>query len=123
MRNICNACLGIALLSLSVTCSAAFHKGEKFFLKDGGMVCRSIEGAVATREVFITNEHGGKVNMIEATKPYTCLNYSIRPLTFVKYDDYLVPGYSEKGKQFSSVIEPRSGIVWHIFNEFLKPKK
>lgn len=123
MRNIGNACLAIALFSLSVTCSAAFHKGEKFSLKDGGMVCRSMEGAIATRDVFITNEKGGKVDMIEATRPYSCLSYSIRPLTFVKYDDYLIPGYPENGKQFSSVIEPRSGIVWHIFNEFLQPVK
>jgi hypothetical protein len=123
MRKAGNAFLMFALFCLSAHCSAAFHKGEKFGLKDGGMVCRSLDGAIATRDVVITNEQGGKVDMIEATRPYSCLSYSIRPLTFVKYDDYLIPGYPEKGKQFASVIEPRSGVIWHIFTEFLDSTK
>jgi len=111
--------IAIAMMALSFTCSAAFHKGEKLPLKDGGMLCRSLDGAIATRDVAITNEQGGNVDMINATRHFSCLSYSIRPLTFVKYDDYLIPGYPEKGKVFASVIEPRSGEVWHIFTGFL----
>lgn len=109
----------IAMMA-SFTCNAELHKGEKLNLKDGGMLCRTLDGAIATRDVAITNEQGGKADMFEATRRFSCLSYSMRPLTFVKYDDYLIPGYEEKGKVFASVIEPRSGEVWHIFTGFLE---
>lgn len=122
MRNIILAMLLIAV-STGALANTEFKKGQRLNLKDGGVVCRTLDGAIATRDVVITNEQDWKLDMLEATRNYSCLSYSIRPLTFVKYDDYLIPGYPEKGKLFASVIEPRSGTVWHIFTDFLNAPK
>lgn len=78
--------LALALMAVSAgsLANTEFKKGQKLDLKDGGSVCRTLDGAIAMRDVVITDQQGGKLDMLAATRNYSCLSYSIRPLTFVK---------------------------------------
>jgi hypothetical protein len=116
--------LGLLLgaVSSSALAEEHFKAGENANLSDGGWVCRTLEKAVASR-IIGPFEEAKKSDAIHQLDNGSCLGYSIRPLKVIGYDDYLIPGYPEKGRQFVAVKEPRSGDTWYAYVGYLKPAK
>lgn len=114
--------LFLSVFSGSALAEAHFKAGENVNLSDGGWVCRSMEKAVASR-IIGPFEEAQKSDAIYQLNNGPCLSYSIRPLKVLGYNEYLIPGYPEKGRQFVAVREPRSGEVWYAYVGYLKPVK
>ncbi|MFB4339895.1 hypothetical protein RAC90_05310 [Pantoea sp. CS_6] len=112
--------LALFIISLSAGAEAnvALKKGQNVNITDGGWVCRSMEKAIASR-IIGPFEKAKESDAIYQLNNGSCIDYSIRPLKVLGYEDYLIPGYPEKGKLFVSVREPRSGEVWYAFIGYL----
>ncbi|MBV6817504.1 hypothetical protein KWG64_06065 [Rahnella sp. PD12R] len=112
--------LALAMLLLPQISNAAHLKvGGNAELKDGGWVCRSLDKAIASREIEETAIAGGKADVSQLNNG-SCISYSVRPFKVVAYENYLLPAYPEKGKLFVAVIEPRSGEKWYAYKAFLQ---
>lgn len=112
--------LTLILVTLSSHVAAKdFKAGDNVNIKDNGWVCRSLEKAIASRVIEESVAEGGNRDIYQLNNG-SCIAYSVRPLKIIKYDDYLIPGYPDKGKLFVSVKEPRSGETWHAFTGFLE---
>ena len=116
-----------AAFFLSAACSPAFAAeafklGQNVAIADGGWICHSLEKAIASR-IIGPFEKAKESDAIYQLNNGSCIGDSIRPLKVLGYDEYLIPGYPEKGKLFVSVKEPRSGDIWHAFIGYLKPYK
>jgi hypothetical protein len=113
----------LALLTLSMTAQASqFNQGDKVQIKDNGWVCRTLEKAVDSR-VIAESLRDGLTPDLSGLNNGSCITYSAKPLTIVKYEDYTIPGYADKGRLFVSLKEPRSGDVWYAYQNFLEPAK
>lgn len=121
MRNII---LALAMMAVSAVALAnpALKKGQEVDMTDGGWVCRSMDKAIASR-VIGDFEQASKSDAIYQLNNGSCISDSIRPLKVLRYEDYLIPGYPEKGKLFVAVREPRSGGVWYAYTGYIKPRE
>jgi hypothetical protein len=122
------AMIAIICLGVSVSASAGqsnlpkFKTGDLVGIKDNGFICRSMEGAIAARNIEMAREDG-RGEDVQQILSYGCLSYSIRPIKIIAYNDYIVPGYPELGRIFVDVREPRSGDTWYAPVEFLEKFK
>lgn len=116
--------LAMALMAVSAGALAntEFKIGQAVDMADGGWVCRSMEKAIASR-IIGDFKQASKSDAIYQLNNGSCISDSIRPLKVLGYENYLIPGYPEKGKLFVSVREPRSGGVWYAYTGYLKPRK
>lgn len=121
MRNIGLASVIVILLT-SNSFAAELKIGENAQIKGDGWVCRTLDKAIASRAINESLEQGLNPDTYQLSNG-SCITYSVRPMKIVAFDDYLIPGFPEKGKLFVSVIEPRSGEVWYAFTGFLQPVK
>ncbi|EKN3440900.1 TPA: hypothetical protein PXO57_002666 [Yersinia enterocolitica] len=121
MKKIVLASLAVILLT-STASASELRIGDKAKIKDGGWVCRTLDKAIASRAISESLEQGLNPDTYQLSNG-SCITYSVRPMKIVAFDDYLIPGFPEKGKLFVSVIEPRSGEVWYAFTGFLQPVK
>lgn len=110
------------LMTSALVHSTELKMGSHAELKDGGWVCRTLDKAIASREIDQSKSAGDKADITQLNNG-SCIMYSVRPFKIVGYDDYLIPAFPEKGKLFVTVIEPRSGEKWHAFTGFLQPVK
>ncbi|CAI2428184.1 Uncharacterised protein [Serratia proteamaculans] len=99
-----------------------FKKGDLVSIKEHGFICRSMDGAIAARNIEMAREDG-RGEDVQQILSYGCLSYSIRPIKIIAYNDYIVPGYPELGRIFVDVREPRSGDIWYAPVEFLEKYK
>lgn len=116
---VCTA-LFVATIGGSAFASEPLKKGQKVALADGGWVCHTLDKAIASR-IIGSFDKAKQSDAIYQLNNGSCINYSIRPLKVLGYEDYLIPGYPEKGKLFVAVREPRSGDVWYAYTGYLKP--
>ncbi|WP_206403859.1 hypothetical protein [Erwinia billingiae] len=112
----------LAVISGSALAEAQLKPGQAVSLSDGGWVCKSLEKAVASR-IIGSFDQAQKSDAIYQLNNGSCIGYSVRPLKVLGYDDYLIPGYPEKGRLFVAVREPRSGDVWYAYVGYLNPVK
>lgn len=122
MKVLVFAALFLSAISSSTYAAGPFNSGQKVAIEDGGWVCRTLDKAIASR-IIGPFEKAKESDAIYQLNNGSCIDYSIRPLKVLGYEDYLIPGYPEKGKLFVSVREPRSGEVWYAFTGYLKPTK
>lgn len=122
MKTLAFAAIILAAICSSTFAAEQFKVGQKAALTEGGWVCHSLEKAIASR-IIGPFDKAKESEAIYQLNNGSCINYSIRPLKVLGYEDYLIPGYTEKGKLFVSVREPRSGDVWYAYTGYLKPSK
>ncbi|HHH1650944.1 TPA: hypothetical protein ACPZHR_004147 [Yersinia enterocolitica] len=121
MKKIVLASLAVILLT-STASASELRIGDKAQIKDGGWVCRTLDKAIASRIISVSIDQGLNPDTYQLSNG-SCITYSIRPMKIVAFDDYLIPGFPEKGKLFVSLVEPRSGETWYAFTGFLQPVK
>lgn len=120
MKSVVCAALFISTISSSAFASETLKKGQKVGLADGGWVCHTLEKAIASK-IIGPLEKAKQSDAIYQLNNGSCINYSIKPFKVLGYEDYLIPGYPEKGRLFVAVREPRSGDVWYAYTGYLKP--